>query len=102
MVSAGIYFSGVQFHVALRTLRSAPIAPVTREEVAVTGGSGAREPAGIEPASKAPTATLQTSLEAGAEGIKISSPVLGVIILVISFLFFYLYLVHIYPISEIQ
>jgi hypothetical protein len=31
----------------------------------------------------------------------VSSPVLGVIILVISLGFFYLYLVYVYPISEI-
>jgi len=42
-----------------------------------------------------------TQLEASLSGIKVSSSVLGVIILVISLLFFYLYLVHVYPISEI-
>jgi len=31
----------------------------------------------------------------------VSSPVLGVVILVISLAFFYLYLVHVYPISEL-
>lgn len=41
-----------------------------------------------------------TSIEAGKEGFKVSSPVLGVIILVLSLAFFYLYLVHVYPISE--
>jgi hypothetical protein len=44
---------------------------------------------------------LNTQLEASLDGIKISSPVLGVIILVISLLFFYLYLVYVYPIQEI-
>lgn len=43
---------------------------------------------------------LQTDLEASAQGIKLSSPVLGVVILVISLLFFYLYLVYVYPIVE--
>jgi hypothetical protein len=78
MVSAGIYFSGVQFHLALRAVRPPAAA-----------------------SASAPPA-FDTSLEAGAGGIKVSSPVLGVIILVISFLFFYLYLVHVYPISEIM
>jgi len=40
-----------------------------------------------------------TELEASATGIRVSSPVLGVIILAISLAFFYLYLVHVYPIE---
>ncbi len=38
-------------------------------------------------------------VEVSAKGIKVSSPFLGVIILVIALAFFYLYLVHVYPIS---
>ncbi len=41
-----------------------------------------------------------TSLEALPTGIKVSSPVLGVIVLIISLLFFYLYLVYIFPVQE--
>ncbi|WP_350333584.1 hypothetical protein [Coralliovum pocilloporae] len=41
-----------------------------------------------------------TTLEASQTGIKVSSPVLGVIILVLSLAFFYLYLVHVYPIAD--
>jgi hypothetical protein len=40
-------------------------------------------------------------VEIGHSGLRISSPVLGVIILMISLAFFYLYLVHVYPIVEI-
>ncbi len=40
-----------------------------------------------------------TELEASMKGIRVSSPVLGVIILTISLAFFYLYLVHVYPIE---
>jgi hypothetical protein len=43
----------------------------------------------------------ETQFEAGPGGLKVSSPVLGVIILVISLVFFYLYLVYVYPIQEI-
>lgn len=43
-----------------------------------------------------------TQLDVSATGLKVSSPVLGVIILVISLAFFYLYLVYVYPISEIM
>jgi hypothetical protein len=42
-----------------------------------------------------------TEIEASLKGIKVSSSVLGVIILVISLAFFYLYLAYVYPITEI-
>lgn len=51
------------------------------------------------PRSAAPDAATEIDLSAGS--VKVSSPVLGVIILVISLGFFYLYLVYVYPISEI-
>ena len=72
LVLAGIYFSGVQFHSSLKKV------PNEKE---------------AEP--------KVTEISASAEGIKISSPVLGVIILFISLMFFYLYLVYIYPINEL-
>lgn len=43
-----------------------------------------------------------STVEIGATGLKVSSPVLGVVILVISLGFFYLYLVHVYPVIEIK
>ena len=49
--------------------------------------------------SAEPDAATEIDLSAGS--VKVSSPVLGVIILVISLGFFYLYLVYVYPISEI-
>jgi hypothetical protein len=73
LVISGISFSGVQFYKSMRK----------------TGSAGPTEPESI------------TEFEASAKGIKVSSPVLGVIILVISLAFFYLYLVYVYPISEI-
>jgi hypothetical protein len=42
-----------------------------------------------------------TEFEASAKGVKVTSPVLGVIILVISLAFFYLYLIYVYPITDI-
>ena len=51
------------------------------------------------PRAAAPDAATEIDLSAGS--VKVSSPVLGVIILVISLGFFYLYLVYVYPISEI-
>jgi hypothetical protein len=41
-----------------------------------------------------------STIEATLQGVKVSSRVLGVIILTISLVFFYLYLVYVYPIHE--
>lgn len=74
LVFCGICFSGIQFYKSIR-----------------------KEQAGGE----STTADSVTEFEASAKGIKVTSPVLGVIILVISLAFFYLYLVYVYPIREI-
>lgn len=42
---------------------------------------------------------FNTDLELTAKGLKVSSPVLGVVVLAISLGFFYLYLAHVYPIE---
>lgn len=42
-----------------------------------------------------------TTIEASTSGLKVSSPILGVIILTLSLVFFYLYLIYVYPIVEI-
>lgn len=47
------------------------------------------------------SADKNSELEVSLSGIKVSSSVLGVIILVISLVFFYLYLRYVYPISEL-
>lgn len=73
LVFSGICFSAIQFYKSLRR----------------------------EPVEGAPPPESVTEFEASAKGLKITSPVLGVIILVISLVFFYLYLVYVYPISEI-
>ena len=72
LVLAGVYFAAVQFHVGLK---SKNIQGDTQMET--------------------------TEFSASMEGIKVSSPILGVIILALSLGFFYLYLVFVYPISEI-
>ena len=82
LVGVGIYFSWIQF--------TASMEPRDEEEGARKGEAGGNRP---------PTSV--TTLEASAKGIKVSSPVLGVILLVISLAFFYLYLVYVYPIAEI-
>ena len=78
LVLAGVYFSGVQFHIGLKERRAEAIS---------SSASSEEEPV--------------TEFEASMQGIKISSSTLGVIILVISLAFFYLYLVFVYPVEEI-
>ncbi len=42
-----------------------------------------------------------TSLEISPDGIKIQSSVIGLIVLALSFAFFYLYIVHVYTVTEV-
>jgi len=79
LVLLGVYFSGVQFHRGLRETRMQRATDDTQ----------------------APAEEPVTEIEASMQGIKVSSSTLGVIILVISLAFFYLYLVFVYPIKEI-
>jgi len=73
LVGTGVYFSAVQFHRGLRPARHLP-----RTE------NGEK-----------------TEFSASLKEIKVSSPVLGVVILAISLAFFYLYLVFVYPVQEV-
>jgi len=68
----GIYFAAIQFHTGLRRRHAADPAPPEEAELSLSLGE-----------------------------VKIRSPVLGVIILTISPAFFYLYLVHVYPIRNV-
>ena len=71
LVLSGIYFAAVQFHHGITHRK-----PGDSEEEA-------------------------TEFVASFKGVKVKSPVLGVIILVISLVFFYLYLVYVYPIVNV-
>lgn len=73
LVGVGIYFAAIQFH----------------RELGRASPEGKSEP------------VKSTELEASLQGVKVSSPILGVIILVISLAFFYLYLTFVYPIHEV-
>lgn len=77
LVVCGIYFAALQFH---RDLPARPRGP------ADAGGAGG---------------AASSTVELSTGGLKVSSPVLGVVILVISLAFFYLYLAFVYPIREI-
>jgi hypothetical protein len=72
LVLAGIVFAAIQFHSGLR-----------------------RRGEGEVPSPQ------ETELSLSLREVKVRSPVLGVIILTISLAFFYLYLVHVYPIRNV-
>lgn len=74
LVLIGIYFAWLQFKVAMKE----------REKV-----------------QEGQSENLTTEINVSSKEIKVSSPVLGIIILIISLLFFYLYLLYVYPIEEI-
>jgi hypothetical protein len=71
LVLAGMYFAAIQFHAGLRRRGQDPASPE------------------------------ETELSLSLSEVKVRSPVLGVIILTISLAFFYLYLVHVYPIRNV-
>ncbi|MEJ2539886.1 MAG: hypothetical protein P8188_07955 [Gemmatimonadota bacterium] len=75
LVFTGVGFSGIQFYRSLRE---------STDGVRVEDG----DERGV------------SHFELSTGGLKISSPVLGVIILGLSLAFFYLYLVYVYPIAE--
>lgn len=80
VVLCGLVFSGLQFRASLRQV---PTGPRISESDPLIAGT-------------------RTDVEFSAKGIRVSSPVIGILILTISLVFFYLYLVHVYPINEIS
>ena len=94
LVLSGVYFSGVQFHSSLRAMRAVPVKPKA-DKPDVADDTIAKD------SSNRIVDYPITQLEASLQGIKVTSPILGVIILALSFLFFYLYLKYVYPINEI-
>jgi len=91
LVFAGIYFAALQFHHGLR--QPAVAAPRVPPQSENTGK--------LETSAELQANAMFTTFSASARGIQVSSPVLGVVILVISLAFFYLYLVYVYPITEL-
>lgn len=73
LVFSGIVFAGIQFWSGLKNVA----------------------------AGKTEHANPNTELELSTSGVKVSSPVLGIVILTISLAFFYLYLVYVYPIEDV-
>ena len=73
LVASGIYFAWIQFKLDVTSRQS----------------------------TRSTESGKEHSLELSTSGIKVSSPVLGVIILALSLAFFYLYLIYVYPITEV-
>jgi hypothetical protein len=96
LVFAGVFFSWLQFKAELP--RPRPLGRgKARIEERVTSESGGGDTQEQEVVVRTQSAH---QLKAGTGGIEVSSPVLGVIILTLSLLFFYLYLKFVYPIHE--
>lgn len=120
IVLSGLFFSGWQFSFTLKQLKLKEQAiKVAADKVpaaatpAAASGAGAQPVAGEEPkpdvqqpASSNTIADLNTAfkndLELSTTGVKVNSSVLGVIILVLSIAFFYLYIMYVYPIKYIS
>jgi len=96
LVLVGVFFSWLQFTAELPRSRQAGRGNRATEKLV-----GA-ESAGVDHDAQEVVVRTQSAgqVKAGPEGIEVSSPVLGVIILTLSLLFFYLYLKFVYPIHE--
>jgi hypothetical protein len=92
LVSSGIYFAALHFHEGRRRGAAQHLTAASKAVAALAETGNTQVPASNSEITK---------LSATAKGIEVSSPVLGVVILVISLAFFYLYLVYVYPITEL-
>jgi hypothetical protein len=101
LVLSGVWFSWLQFRAghhhpiaAQRTVSTATATPAA-VGAAVTPTSDPTQPAAVVTEEK----DSVTEFSASAQGIKVASSAMGIVILVISMCFFYLYLQKVYPIT---
>jgi len=88
LVLAGLFFAGVQFHRSFSNVGSVPkriTDSLSNADLAEANGPSIA------------TSTFKLTLQ----GFEVTTSILGVIILAISMAFFYLYLLHVYPIKEV-
>ena len=95
LVVLGMYLSLREFNLDSRR-REALIAQLSKRLRRVAAGKADDAKAEAEDSGAGPVTTLGID----PTGVKLTSPVLGVIILVVSMGFFYLYLKTVYPINE--
>lgn len=86
IVLSGLLFSGMQFYISFKRASG------------TVSGKGEPDSSSAE---KRESLGGVTEFEVSSTGFKVSSSVLGIVILVISLAFFYLYLTHVYPVNEI-
>lgn len=109
LVSIGVYFSYVQFKRSFKSDSKEVLSnkqgigieknkDISKVEKKVVEQTDKLEDPTLSENSSDPVSV--TKIEASLQGIKVSSPVLGVIILIISLLFFYLYLIFVYPVKD--
>ena len=105
LVGAGIYFAHVQFRVAIGAMTRPAVREVSGAAHEASQAVAPSASAGAAPPTRAPdygqTTAFNTQLEFSEKGFSLSSPVLGVVILGLSLAFFYLYLVYVYPITNV-
>ena len=95
IVLSGLVFSALQF------LQAFIIHKITSTPGQSAAGTPQTDAAGIAQSTPT-TAPPQTQLELSLSGVKITSSVIGLLILIVSIAFFYLYVQVIYPITEID
>lgn len=81
VVFCGLIFAGIQFYIAMKSINKHIVKEIDSNNVNT---------------NDIPVANIELSVQ----GLKVNSSILGVIILVISLAFFYLYLIYVYPINE--
>ncbi|MFN0275300.1 MAG: hypothetical protein ACKVPJ_06125 [Chitinophagales bacterium] len=97
IVIAGLIFSGMQFYITYKHMTGMI---KTTNSLGTTDNTAETEQKSVVP--DAINDMNKTDLSLSPEGLKINTSVIGLIILVISIAFFYLYLIHIYPIKEVN
>lgn len=99
IVFAGIAFSAVQFYVGLRH-------PLDKRAAKGSGGKDGEKKDDEKDDKDAPAPAAEdpcvSEFEASLQGIKLKSSVLGLLILAMSMVFFYLYLKFVYQITNIS
>jgi hypothetical protein len=90
LVLAGLIFAATQFWIAFSASRQPWDQPVKSMEATATAyGHRDRVP-------------MEVEMEISPRGLKVNSSVLGVIVLLISMAFFYLYARYVYPIQDVR
>jgi hypothetical protein len=87
LVLSGLGFAGIQFAIAMRAHRMSVVATKDATPQAASGEDD--------------SSSLASTIDLSPQGVKVTSSVIGLLILVVSIGFFYLYLVYVYPITNI-